>query len=953
MLKRASIIVFFLIFLFFLPASVSSRSLSCEYLMELGKEELRNGCYEEAIHYFTLARLACPCAEKPLFYINLIKRLKEGRLREVTPPPEAPPPEERVIPQKVSPSKKKLVPPEKKSSLLARRRRIIARTLDKFERKRRRVKRKKKEAFQFPFISKLFPPKKVERVAEIVKKERVIYLDEQMWSLQPKTVMEIPKDSSVVIVGRNIEKYFIVSEGFVATERIGKDKIRITGKRIGATFFHLWDNRGRWTFYLKVVFPIKFLPPVEEELVEEEAPFFRFGYSADGSSYYSGKRLGSVKRDSLSFTQRTEIYGEIPYGKIDASANFTKFKETTEVTSYTVGLTKGRIGNFKDFNIRGFDIYKRFSSLSLPGGGVRGFTLEARAFRDKLAYEFFWGRERVAYGYLTPGVLEKREAFVEGLKFTLFPEERNNYSINFAKGYGRARPSYLKERVFSLQTQNFLGDIKLTSEIASDEYNLAVLFNSELRRKDFSLKIGFRDIEKDFTTITGRPAGQGEIGGKINLRWRMSKFNINSLLDVYRDRYLYNPAEPGKFNFDWNFSFSFPLDSYSRWQTNINYVNNPGLISPRRYFKINNNYTRRFKVFNDRNLYISLGNEFRRSRYPLSPTSDFDLCGIRGGFNLNLTKNLNYYLRYRYSWVEDILSGGKSSPRVMTTGISYRKSITSFLSVNLSFSYRDEEDTQGIHSFLAGEDSLDASIGLNYRPSSDFECFLDARVRNIWAENSQRSASNALDIRWGVRSWWDLPFRWSPQGEIRGVVFKDLNGNKKREEGEEGIGGIRIKVGKAQVVTDKKGNYSVKVKAKEVTVAVDLESIPQGFIFTTPISQRVKVIQHKAQIVNFGLSTHSGIWGVIFYDKNGNGKPDPGDVFISKARVILDGKEIVFTDFEGEYFFRDISPGKHKIRIDVNSLPLEYIPAVKVIEELEVGEGTTYVYNISLKKREE
>ena len=56
------------------------------------------------------------------------------------------------------------------------------------------------------------------------------------------------------------------------------------------------------------------------------------------------------------------------------------------------------------------------------------------------------------------------------------------------------------------------------------------------------------------------------------------------------------------------------------------------------------------------------------------------------------------------------------------------------------------------------------------------------------------------------------------------------------------------------------------------------------------------------------------------------------------------------TDSDGNYFFRNISPGKHFIKIDVASLPLEYIPMIKVVNQVELSEGSTSIFHIPLKK---
>jgi hypothetical protein len=168
------------------------------------------------------------------------------------------------------------------------------------------------------------------------------------------------------------------------------------------------------------------------------------------------------------------------------------------------------------------------------------------------------------------------------------------------------------------------------------------------------------------------------------------------------------------------------------------------------------------------------------------------------------------------------------------------------------------------------------------------------------------------------------------------------------DAGEEGIADISIKVGKETAMTNEYGYYQVTVRAKSVDVGVEINSIPDGFIFSTPTIRKVEIIPHKMQIVDFGINAESGIYGIVYYDRNGNGKPDSDDEFAGKVKMTLDGKQVSTTDFEGNYFFGVVDPGKHQIQIDVNTLPAGYLPKIRIKNEIEVSEGSTYVFHIPL-----
>jgi hypothetical protein len=88
---------------------------------------------------------------------------------------------------------------------------------------------------------------------------------------------------------------------------------------------------------------------------------------------------------------------------------------------------------------------------------------------------------------------------------------------------------------------------------------------------------------------------------------------------------------------------------------------------------------------------------------------------------------------------------------------------------------------------------------------------------------------------------------------------------------------------------------------------------------------------------------------LVFVDKNGNSFPDLGDQFVPRVKLTMDGKVVEASDSRGAFSFRNVSPGRHTIGLDVNSVPIDLIPLVKVLSSIDVAEGTSYILNIPLK----
>ncbi len=965
------------VYLLFWPVPAQSDEvLSYQELIHLGKTAIDQGNYDKAILYFNLASLSDPKAQEPKNYLHQIELFKEGKIEELPPVKTFPPSvKQQVVVGKLSVKeiKRASIPATSQKTSLAR-------------------PSQQKQTVQTQSVQQLEPieahqrvelvtttPVVVSQPAKISKKStlpitksephqaqpslthiqkaggqelQTIYLDDRLWAQQPRSELNVELNSTVTLSGRNIERYLIITPGFIEIKRLDNDHLALTAVARGETLLHIWEQHGRWTFNVKVIYPLAITAQSEtKKTVEEKEKPFRFTYSSDWSSYYTGHSVRSQKRQSLNYLQYTGIYGATPYGEFDTSAIFNKFEDTTKATGYTVGLTNGKIGNFKDFNIRGFDAAQHFTPLTLPGKYFRGVLLNAEAFHNKLGYSALWGLDQSTFGYLVPGLTKRTDSYIEGLRTTLFPHEDHSVSLNYAQGYGTARPNFLKKRAYSVETSHKFKQMYLDAEVAHDEERFASLVNTQFGGRDNNLQLNFRNIDKDFTTVSSFPSDRGELGGIATWNYRHDKWGAYSNFDIYKDRAFPNPNHPDKINYDLSSSFEVPLDDTSGLSTNLFYVDTPGTISPRRDARISDTYSKSFQLSGGQLFSAFVGNVYQRSRFPLSPISEFDRYGLTTGFRIGILQGLYYFFNYEYSWLTETSSKERSNPQVYTTGINYNKQLNQRLSGTIGFYYRNEEQSESLHSFLAGEDSISGTLGLSYRPKQDFELFVDGEIRNVWAENRENHPYAEGDLRWGIRSAWDLPFSYSPLGIIQGTVFKDLNGNNKKDTDEPGLEGIKVKVGEREVMTNHLGFYQTTIRAKKISIAINPENIPAGYVVNTPLYEDVIIEQDKVKTFNFAVATHSGIYGAVFEDTNGNNKVDPGEILIPRVKVTLDRNETMTTDYQGSYFFTDIPPGKHTITLDINSLPLQYLPVTKIKNTVDLKEGATSILNFPVRRR--
>ncbi len=788
--------------------------------------------------------------------------------------------------------------------------------------------------------------------------EEVLSLDDNLWQEQPNTRLSIELNRSIILEGRNIEKFLIITEGFIRAERLDQDRLRIVAQRRGETFLHVWEAHGRWTFNIETIFPLeltKGFGDAYEELTEESVKPFRFFYSNSWDTLYGGPKMSELTKQNLTFRQWMSVNGETPYGDSTASVHFQRFGNDYVATSYSAGLSRGHWGNFKDFSVRAFDTSRRFSELTLPGRSFRGIMFDSYAFHRKLAYTILEGRDQSSFANLTPGLVKKQKTFLEGARVTLFPENQNNYTINYARGYGANRSNELKDRVYSFETHNRLGRALIHSEIAHDEERWAGRLRSVTNRENSSFIWSLRDIEKDFDTITGRPSGSGEIGSNFNYEWRGEDRTINrnftAFLDLYQDREQENPQRPHWINTDLSTSYDFNLNPKLRSRTSFYYSTTPQVLSSRTNVRLNQAFTKSFAWFYQQNASLTLGSSVQSSRFKLTPSSEFDRYELNASLQVPLIRHLYAFLNYEYSWVDEINTGEWSNPSVSTTGLAYSHPITDKLSINANTTYRNEEDTEGTASFLSGEDSLSTNVGFDYRVAPNTTVYLDGRLRNVHGEIADRRDYNEAELRLGLQSDWDLPFYWNPLGAVKGFVYFDANRNGKKDKEEKGIENVTVKVGKKTGRTNADGKYFVKVFAKKVTVTIDTTTLPQGAFFSTDSEFKADIDKKRIHRVDFGLTTQTGIYGVVYFDENGNGQLDSGDIYIPQVALKLDDQETATTDDKGGYNFYDVKPGKHTITLDVNSLPVDYLPLIKIKNKINVREGVTAIFNIPLKKR--
>ncbi len=807
-------------------------------------------------------------------------------------------------------------------------------------------------------------PKEVPKIEEVLERPKVTVPKEEVKEIVLQEVLkekvvsvELELDKGFTIEGRGITRWLSTSPGIIELQKEDLDRLRVVAEKIGTTYLHIWDQSGRRTLNVKVIpvrYAAEYLPEAYKRRLEEEAVEpFKFSYSFNRHTFYRGKELSSAERQSLAFDQWLGITGETPYGDFDTLAEISRLKETTDLTYFTVGLTDASIGGIEDFDIRGFDYRASFSSLNLPGESLRGVRFDKSALNDRLNYTAIWGRQgQGKFGILSPGLADPRDAFIAGANLHYSVSDALHCRLSSFWGYGDERTEDLKNNVvgFGLDYRIKTG-LDLDGEIAYDSDNLALLLNSNVTYPKLRWTTQFRDIEPGFRTITGRPSWSGEIG----LRSRVDYFPLDWLslsgdFDLYQDRLFPNPNNPDRLNLDLHASSHIVINPTTSLGMSYQYLDDRGKISPQQADTFILGISKRFPDLRSLRTYLNYG--YRDSKNSETPTMDYNINSLTAGLNFRLLGDISYYASKKISWLTEEYTNEKSLPSVFETGLDYSTQIFTFpVYTTLRFNYRDEENATAPHSFLGGEDSIECFGEISYRPTSDFELYISSRLKDIWAENAGVMARTEAEVRFGGRIFWDTGIRWNPVGSIEGLVYNDLNDDGEKQDNEPGVENVGLFVGEEEIITDQDGWYSLSgVKGKKVAVKIDVSSLPPGFLVRGPQSQKIKIKQGKVVTVDFGLISRSEIFGVVFEDVDKDGKFGISDIGIAGVKLSLEDGRTAITDKKGQYYFRKVAVGDHTIRLEIESLSLNYLPVVPITKKITLFEGVSYIHNIPLKR---
>ncbi len=753
-------------------------------------------------------------------------------------------------------------------------------------------------------------------------------------------------------------KFVTTDEGIATVESVNTETLRILGSEVGSTFLHIWNAAGRKTLPLRILPPKLSATPFrirETDKFEKTRPF-RLGYDNARTANYTGEKYRTMERSSVDFTQNFKLTGDTPYGSFDSHMQTQKAEGKTLLTDAQVALLDGKVGPFKNFNAAAGDSPVSPDLMVFPSARIRGGLIEHWSDDKRVSWSAFRGREDSSIiGVLTPGVVSERtlDKYLSGGVMDFKVNDSATLKTGYFTGGGEDREDELHGQGGAAKTTIKLGEhVLLENEVDNDSERFAQKHAALAKFEKLRVRSEFRDISRNFVTLLGSPSQQGELGNRIDISAEPSaKWSGSASWDVFRDRLIPNPSHPEAFNSHTDLQIAHaPCDDVNL-TFNFQDLDDIGRLGPSRQRTYGTQYSERFDAWGRRATFFTRY-QYRTNFVFSNPDSYYRDNQVVVGMHTPIFWGINFSIEKEWNALEEPEIGRYTHPNALVYTWDYSHQIGAspfFMDARLRI--RDEEDTESVNSFMIGEDSTEISGGIYYREFEDFELFLTGSFTQYVPE-SQDIADARVQAQFytGMRYSFDTGYRWGVVGSFEGYVFKDQNGDGKKQAEEPGFADMLVTSSDGkQTSTDKNGYYLLKgVGGKQATITLDSSKIPYGFVPTGPASQKMEVVQNKTVKLDFGLTPRSEVTGIVYNDMNGNGKYDLTDAGVSKVQVKLENGASARSNNLGVYTISGVVAGEHTASIVLNSLPEGYLPVNVPKKTFTLYEGIRYELNFPL-----
>ncbi|MDD0852052.1 hypothetical protein HBN50_03045 [Halobacteriovorax sp. GB3] len=284
---------------------------------------------------------------------------------------------------------------------------------------------------------------------------------------------------------------------------------------------------------------------------------------------------------------------------------------------------------------------------------------------------------------------------------------------------------------------------------------------------------------------------------------------------------------------------------------------------------------------------------------------------LSGTFNIEQEKFLNEYF-VRYSWNRNYI---RLKNRFDEQGL-----VDSELGLRF---VNEDKSNYSLNSIYQYDKKL---LALNYRSDKRFDHF---SLGHEFEVNSDKDISLGLNLSYGLTYDDQIGTKFfdrstSEYGNIKALVFHDLNNNGKMDNSETPVEGVEVRklAGNETRVSDKYGrSFFTFIQPKRPTdLRVSLKNVENIYLKSLEQGKRVWARAGKTAVVYFPLVVRGDLEGEV-------SRSDSNNLSMVKGSIVKEGIEISTFKIEndGYFFVPNVVPGDLTVKFQCDECPKRFI----------------------------
>lgn len=754
---------------------------------------------------------------------------------------------------------------------------------------------------------------------------------------QDQLTINLDKPATGIVRLPGITSYFLSDETLVdAVVASDNNSLIITPRHMGSTLLLLWSQEGRRSYRLRVERP-QYMR-MSRALVNED-PGFKVGVSMGQKT---GISASDVTANIYKYTSDYVVvdgYGSTPLGFFQTQLGY---KVRQEDTGTTQELSNLKVSVEKDKTRFQFgDQTISYSDYVMPYQDMQGLSFSSSSLVPNANMSLFLGVNHAGWwGEDTYRDPRDKQNFLGG---NILYSVNKKFSVG-VNAISRTEPGYDPALVAATYGKYVLTQNWTTSgELAFANDKKAIKAALSYDDKSLNISSAYRLTSAGYRTASDYSGYSGYRGLFTSAFYRYDEhFSFSGKVDFYK-----NVDNSGTYNNqDLNATTYYTYGSYalthSFWAQDRGGYAGAGVGRGQNFEAAYLADALRSKLY-----YRYTPTTYRDHENSLN---NYDNSAQTAGFQFNGIYHTSLVLEKQWNERHAQIDSQYSYPQIYRVYFNLPQIALYQNKLNGSFYARYQESYSASNNVVQNESFVRAR--LDWKEAADQKFYLEYALTNIASDEALALDRTLTEVSFGTTYFFDTGINLTPgRGMVKGNVFLDVNGNGFKDADEAGVPGVRLNIGDNNIViTDANGDYTcANLKGSGITVSIDQQKLPKGYIFTTVPDRVVNFDTDNQGGADFGLSSKSMIVGMVFVDQNANALYDPGEPLVPDVRFEVKDVGAATSDLSGLFVVTGIPSGPQTLIVDIHTIPVEYAPSGQLSQELNIVPGEKYQVYFPLK----